>query len=69
MIKVKLLPRNIEVEVDAEEAEVQVILEKLRNELSSDGVLVLVNGRLVEDMRRVVRKGDTVVVVEEFLGG
>lgn len=70
MICFKLLPRNIDKCIELSEAPVSLLLESIKDLLDENlGVIVVVNGKPLNNYDEVVSSKDEVVIVEESLGG
>jgi len=69
MICFKLLPRGIVKCVDHEKATLRELVEEIKGYLENSNYLVLVNGRIIENLEYTVSSEDTVILIEEFMGG
>jgi len=69
MICFKILPRGIVKCVDRERATLRELVEEVKDYLEGSDYLVLVNGRIAEDLEHTVSSEDSVILVEEFMGG
>jgi len=69
MICVEILPAHRTECIEAEEVKLSEIIEAIRDKLTGDNIMVLVDNKLVEDYEKRVTSGSSVIIVEEFLGG
>ncbi|MCY0868550.1 MAG: hypothetical protein OWQ48_04920 [Desulfurococcus sp.] len=69
MVKVKLIPKGVELDINGGELTLKEIIEVLRSELTGSDIMVIVNDRVADSWDLRVKSSDRVVVVEEFLGG
>ena len=68
MIEVILLPERRKIKIDRESISIAEILEMLELD-DLEGVAILVNDRLVDDQKRVIKSGDRVVLIRQATGG
>lgn len=68
MICYKLIPRGEKFCVEKDSIKIREILNSL-SELSDTGLVVVVNGKIINDPDYTVTNNDEIVVVQEFLGG
>jgi len=69
MICFKILPRGIVKCVDRERATLRELVEEVKDYLEGSDYLVLVNGRIAKNLEHTVSSEDSVILVEEFMGG
>ncbi|MEM0001392.1 MAG: hypothetical protein QXS24_02175 [Desulfurococcaceae archaeon] len=70
MICFKLLPQNIEKCIDVDRASISYILSSIKDLLDEDlGIMVVVNGKLVQNNDQTVSSEDEIVIVQESMGG
>jgi sulfur carrier protein ThiS len=70
MLCVRLIPKGEVKCFEEDEIAVSTILERIRDMLDeSAGVIVVVNGKPVDNLHYIVKKDDEVVVAQEFMGG
>lgn len=69
MVCVKLIPRMLTLCFEESELTVSSLLGKLGDYLDDGEIIVVVNGRIVNDYEVTVTERDEVVVVQAFMGG
>jgi len=70
VVCVKLIPRGITKCIEHNEASIEELLSLFQDYLeNSTGIIVVVNGKPVENYNYRVSEKDEVVIVEEFMGG
>ncbi|MEM1803006.1 MAG: MoaD/ThiS family protein [Desulfurococcaceae archaeon] len=71
MICVKIIPKSVTrcLEIGKESVTLNELLNMLRDYLESEDIVVVVNGRIAENLNVVVTEKDEIVLVEAFLGG
>jgi sulfur carrier protein ThiS len=70
MLCIRLIPKGEVKCFEEDEIAVSTILERIRDMLDeSAGVIVVVNGKPVDNPNYIVKKDDEVVVTQEFMGG
>ncbi|MEM1639758.1 MAG: hypothetical protein QXJ69_06775 [Desulfurococcaceae archaeon] len=70
MICFKLLPQNIEKCIDVDRTSISYILSSIKDLLDENlGIMVVVNGKLVQNNDQTVSSEDEIVIVQESMGG
>lgn len=70
MICFKVLPQGFTKCIDREKARINELLLEVRDVIDEDlGLIVVVNGRPIDDLEASVSSNDEIILVQEALGG
>ena len=68
MICIRILPLNRVKCIEKENVKISEILSEISNFIEG-GLIIVVNGRIIDNYEVVVSEKDEVLIVQEFIGG
>ena len=68
MICIRILPLNRVKCIEKENVKINEILSEISNFIEG-GLIIVVNGRIIDNYEVVVSEKDEVLIVQEFIGG
>lgn len=69
LICAKLVPQMVKECIEEREIRISDLVSKLNKQLGEGEIIVVVNGKIVDNYDTVITEKDEVVIVQAFLGG